>query len=197
MKFSKRQIEIINASTTLIAKKGIQGFTIKNLADKIGISEPALYRHFKNKTEILLNILTYFKQNMEALLNKNITKDLSNINKIKFFFTGHFAKIVENPTMAAIIFSENIFQNENILSQEIISMMQSKQKKLKKIIINGQKNGEIRSDIDKNELVIIILGTLRLLVKKWYLTEYSTDLIKEGNKSWNSIQKIIKKEETK
>ena len=37
----------------LIAEKGIQGLTIKNLSKKIGISEPAIYRHFDSKSSIL------------------------------------------------------------------------------------------------------------------------------------------------
>jgi len=48
-----RQIEIINKSIDIIATKGIQGLTIKNLSKEIGISEPAIYRHFESKTDIL------------------------------------------------------------------------------------------------------------------------------------------------
>ena len=53
MNFTERQIEIIDASKDLIGRKGIQNLTIKNLAKKMSFSEPALYRHFKDKTEIL------------------------------------------------------------------------------------------------------------------------------------------------
>ena len=34
-------------------------FTIKNLASKMSFSEPAIYRHFKDKTEILTSLLKY------------------------------------------------------------------------------------------------------------------------------------------
>ncbi|MCK5088225.1 MAG: helix-turn-helix transcriptional regulator, partial [Melioribacteraceae bacterium] len=46
---TKRQAEIIDESIKLIADKGIQGLTIKNLSKAIGVSEPAIYRHFENK----------------------------------------------------------------------------------------------------------------------------------------------------
>ena len=45
-KFSDRQIEIMEAATARIDTYGIQNLTIKNLAADIGLSEPALYRHF-------------------------------------------------------------------------------------------------------------------------------------------------------
>ncbi len=50
---SERQIQIRDEATKLIASKGIQGFTIKNLSKAIGISEPGLYRHFESKVDIL------------------------------------------------------------------------------------------------------------------------------------------------
>ncbi|MBT4968054.1 MAG: TetR/AcrR family transcriptional regulator [Bacteroidetes bacterium] len=52
-----RQKEIVEVALELITEKGIQGLTIKNLSKKIGISEPAIYRHFDNKIQILISIL--------------------------------------------------------------------------------------------------------------------------------------------
>ena len=54
---TEKQLLIIDASIELIAEKSIQGFTIKNLSQKIGVTDGAIYRHFESKTEILQNIL--------------------------------------------------------------------------------------------------------------------------------------------
>ncbi|MGC9375649.1 MAG: TetR/AcrR family transcriptional regulator, partial [Bacteroidales bacterium] len=42
--FSERQKEILTTAVEIIAAKGIQGLTIKNLSKEIGISEAAIYR---------------------------------------------------------------------------------------------------------------------------------------------------------
>ena len=70
MNYSKRQIEIIEAATILIGQKGIQNLTTKNLAAEIGFSEPALYRHFKNKSDILQSVLVYYRVLMKEGLEK-------------------------------------------------------------------------------------------------------------------------------
>ncbi len=41
---TKRQKEIIQVSIELISEKSIQGLTIKNLAEKLSITEGAIYR---------------------------------------------------------------------------------------------------------------------------------------------------------
>ena len=50
--YTDRQNQIIQESIQLIAQKGIQGLTIKNISKAIGFSEPAIYRHFENKNDI-------------------------------------------------------------------------------------------------------------------------------------------------
>ena len=61
---SKRQSEIINTAVRLIGEGGIQALTIKKLSSEIGVAESALYRHFKNRTEILETLLDSIKENV-------------------------------------------------------------------------------------------------------------------------------------
>jgi AcrR family transcriptional regulator len=68
--FTDRQMEIINAAIDLIADKGIQQMTIKNLSAKIGFTEGAIYRHFDSKIEILLGILAMFKDKKNSALTQ-------------------------------------------------------------------------------------------------------------------------------
>ena len=70
MDFTKRQIEIIDASKDLIGKKGLQNLTIKNLAKKMSFSEPALYRHFKDKTSILKALLLFHREILKGEIFK-------------------------------------------------------------------------------------------------------------------------------
>ena len=50
---SIRQKEIAAAARKLIVKYGSENVTIKKMALEIGVSEAAIYRHFKSKRDIL------------------------------------------------------------------------------------------------------------------------------------------------
>ena len=56
---SKRQHEIIASAGKLLMEKGIKGLTTKNLAQEMGFSESALYRHFTNKEDIVVLLLQH------------------------------------------------------------------------------------------------------------------------------------------
>ena len=194
MQFTSRQKEIINAAIGLIADKGIQQMTIKNLAIKIGFAEGAIYRHFASKTEILLGILAMFKDNKNnALTQMQSSTNTDALQKLQTLFQERFAHFTANPAIAAVIFSEEIFQNDKRLSEEVFRIMQESQTIVHDVIENGQKTGQMRTDISAQQLSLLITGALRLLVTQWRLSGFDFDLQKEGRQLWHSIKQIVTK----
>ncbi len=189
---TERQKEIIQVSLDLISEKGIQGLTIKNIASKIGTSEPAIYRHYENKIHILLSILDSFRDFSQFAFKEELSKEIDSVDKISNIFNKHFSEFTTNPSLVSVIFSEGIFANEELLIAKISGIMTENQEIMQNIIIQGQLNNEIRSDIDPQTLSTIIMGSLRLFVKKWQFSKHSFDLIKEGESLINSIKTIIK-----
>ncbi len=188
---TERQIQIVDKSMELIATKGIQGFTIKNLSKAIGISEPAIYRHFESKTAILLSILHTFKD-MGEIMSMIVESDDTAVEKIEFMFSRMLGVFEEQPAIVSVIFSEEIFKNEEVLKESIINVHNMHQENVEKIIVQGQSTGDVRQDIDDHSLALIIMGSLRLLVKRWELNNHNFNLAREGKKLLNSFKLILK-----
>ncbi len=188
-----RQTEIINKSINIIATKGIQGLTIKNLSKEIGISEPAIYRHFESKIDILLAILEKFEKTTsfmnEVLNNKNI----SSLGKIEMMFTQIIDIFSKEPSHISVVFSEEIFKNEKVLKDQIVKIMNMKERAIAEIIREGQAQGEIRDDIDNDTLSLIVIGSLRFMVKRWDLMNKHQNLKGEGKNFINGLKLILKK----
>lgn len=184
--FTDRQKEIIDVSIQLISRGGIQALTTKNISESIGFSEPAIYRHFDSKMDILLGILSYFKDNLEST-----NSERSAIKSIESIFLRHFQNFTDNSAIAAVVFSEELFQNDKRLSDEVFSIMEYSRTHILSIIEEGQKSGEIRSDISKEHLSLIILGALRLIVTRWRLSDSAFELQTEGVALWESLRTLI------
>jgi hypothetical protein len=95
------------------------------------------------------------------------------------------------PSMASVVFSEEIFRNEEMLADKISEVIEQNNRDLLAILKEGQHKGEIRKDVDANHLVILIMGALRLFVKKWQYTGFSYNLEKEGKKLIKSVILMI------
>ena len=191
MDLTARQQEIINVSVALIADKGIQSLTIKNISQTIGISEPAIYRHFKNKFEILMTLLDSFELIAADVLNSKDIKSLKPLDKIEFFLMDRYKRCSENPKLAKLMFSEENFQDDERLAEKVLSIMHAHRTEMHKIISAGQSNGEIRDDIDSISLFRIIFGSMRLLIKQWGLSGCRFNLVNEGGKLWEAEKKIL------
>jgi len=191
MELSNRQQEIVKISIDLIADKGIQNLTIKNISDKIGISEPAIYRHFKNKFEIVMSVLDTFASIAGNVLNNVKINNLKSYEKIELFIMDRYERCSSNPKLAKVMFSEEFFQNDALLSKKMLSIMHSHKNDIERILISGQADGEIRNDIDTTSIFRIVFGAMRLLIKQWCLSGFKFDLIIEGKKLWEVEKKLI------
>ncbi|MEA2042926.1 MAG: TetR family transcriptional regulator [Bacteroidota bacterium] len=188
---TERQAQIIESSIKLIANKGIQGFTMKNLSHEIGISEPAIYRHFESKTEILVSILNNFKEMGEMMSIMVVDKDDTAIEKINSMFSKMIEIFTEQPAFISVIFSEEIFKNDTVLKQKIVEILNLHQLNIEKIVEIGQKDKNIKSTFDIGSLALIFMGSFRLLVKRWELNNYNFDLKQEGEKLINTLKLMV------
>ncbi len=186
-----RQKQIIEASVNLIAEGGIQELTIKNISGKIGISEPAIYRHFKSKTDILLSILKIFEGFASETLEKTENMESAGINDVEAFMMGRFKKMAEKPVFASVVFSEEIFRNEPALSKMVLNIIELHGRALVLLLKKTVASGEIRGDVPAEKLCHILMGSIRLLVKKWFLTDFSFDLMEEGRELWETLKVLI------
>ena len=195
MTLTTRQQQIINVSIALIADKGIQSLTIKNISQTIGISEPAIYRHFKNKFEILMTILESFELIASNVLDSEDINGLSPVDKIEHFMMDRYTRCAANPKMAKVMFAEENFQDNEELAAKVLHIMHSHKNEMQKIISSEQVQGDIRDDIDQTSLFRILFGPMRLLIKQWCLSGCRFNLIEEGKKLWEAEKLMLTREQ--
>lgn len=193
-KFSDRQIEIMEAATARIDTYGIQNLTIKNLATDIGLSEPALYRHFKSKNDILLGLLNYFITGMKNRLNNiPVNPDAMAADELRAIFNSQLQTFTNKPAIVSVIFAESIFHYDEGLSYKVSEIMDLMHQYVNKNIEKGQKDGTYNKLIGASTLTTIILGGMRMTVLKWKLSGHKSNLIKDGTAVLEGILKMIEK----
>src|SRR5690606_33516948 len=122
--FTDRQIEIMEAATARIHTYGIQNLTIKNLAVDIGLSEPALYRHFKSKNDILLGLLNYFIMEMKNRIgNLSLLPNVTAGDELRAIFNSQLGAFTNKPAIVSVIFAESIFHFDEGLSAKVAEII--------------------------------------------------------------------------
>lgn len=193
-KFTDRQIEIMEAATARIDAYGIQNLTIKTLAADIGLSEPALYRHFKSKNDILLGLLNYFITGMKNRLNNiPVNPDATAGNELRAIFKSQLQTFTDKPAIVSVIFAESIFHYDEGLSYKVSEIMELMHQYVNANIEKGQKAEQYGKLINASTLTTIILGGMRMTVLKWKLSGHKSNLMKDGKAVLEGILKMIEK----
>ncbi|MBL7885392.1 MAG: TetR/AcrR family transcriptional regulator [Flavobacterium sp.] len=188
---SKRQQEIIESAGKLLIEKGIKGLTTKNLAQEMGFSESALYRHFKNKEDIIVLLLNYLFFNIKERLEIIQSKDVSAEEKLHLIFKSQFSYFSQNPHFIIAILSEGLFDETEKIYQAMLKIINYKMQVISGIIEDGKRNNEINPFIQTTEIVHIIMGSFRLMMLKWKLSKFEINLAVEGNKIMQTNIKLF------
>jgi len=185
----ERQKTIIDEAINIIHEGGYQSLSIRELANRVKISEPAIYRHFLNKEDIVLGILTRIS-NFDQQLIESLDKKENPKEKLNEFICFHFDFLDKNKNMTSVIFSEDIFTQSKILKEKLMKIISHRQKLIVNIINKGKSNKQIK-DVDSSELSKIIVGFIRMIVLEWQLSGFSFSLKEKGGSITKTFEKLI------
>jgi TetR/AcrR family fatty acid metabolism transcriptional regulator len=193
MQISDKQQAIIEASGKILMENGVLGLTTKNLALEMNFSESALYRHFKNKEEIILLLIKYLSNNINERFENILNADINPEEKYIQLFKSQFEFFNKNPHFIVIVLSDGLMDNSVVIKNEVLKLIQINATCYKKVIIQGQNSKIFNQEIGADDLVNFAMGTFRLQMLKWKLSNFSLDLETEGLKTMINLLNLFKK----
>jgi len=192
MNITSRQLEIIESAGKILTVSGVSGLTIKNLAKEMNFSESAIYRHFPSKEKIIITMLNYLADSIDERLLKSLNNPDNTEGKFKSLFRSQINYFKNNPHFVAAVFSDGLLEESQQINETIKKLMETKIKHLMPIIIEGQKNGLFTNNVKSEELTNIVMGAFRMLLYKWKVENFKSDIMLHGENMVNSILSIIK-----
>lgn len=185
----ERQVLIIDEAIKIIHEMGYHSFSIRELSTRVGISEPAIYRHFLNKEDIVLGILGRFNEFDIKLFNEVKLYEKS-VEKIQCFVQYHFNFLEKNPGMTSVVFAEEIFNQSNLIREKMFTIMEKRKRILRNIIDEAKLNNQVIG-LETDEILTVILGIIRLAVLEWRMSGFAFSLSKRGAKTVDTIGKLL------
>lgn len=188
---SGRQSEIVAAAIGIIAKQGVPALTTRSLAKALGVTEPALYRHFRDKTDILLAILDRFRASQASLHAQVEAGAASPLRKVEALVGGVFRGFAAQPAMVSVILAEGLFQDDPRLARAILAIMDDRKARLTSLLAAGRESGEIRPGVDPEMAALLVMGGMRLLATRWRLSGLAFDLEAEGRDMLKAVRRML------
>lgn len=185
-----RQQQITEAALHVIGLKGIRGATTVEIASAAGISEGNLYRHFRNKEEIIKSVIDKIGSDLVAILAA-VVEVSDPLKKLEITFKRHLMYIEENVGIPRTIFSEEtIVSNENLrarVKSNILKYFQG----IKQIVEQGQKIGALDTEMDSQAITSMFIGTIHFAVTLWLMNNFTPKLTDDAEGLWKNYARAV------
>ncbi|MFO8034345.1 MAG: TetR family transcriptional regulator [Candidatus Bipolaricaulota bacterium] len=188
---AERKEEVVEASLDLIARLGIRGLTTARLAERVELSEAALYRHFSSKVDIVrATIETVGQQLMETLVDSAANGTPS--ERLHRALEAQLVFIERRPAMPRILFSDEIHFNEDTLREQLYGVITEYKDYIVSLLSEGVAVGEFRDDLDVNAAAQAFLGLVQAQVLVWSLSEGQSVPRERVHQLWDTYWRGIR-----
>jgi AcrR family transcriptional regulator len=186
-----RQQQIADAAAKVIVKYGSEHVTVKKIANEVGISETAIYRHFKSKHELLSFLIDSIEK---TLLSEMEIKSAGNgytLESLEKTIKTHMAHVVRRRGVSFQIIDEIISLGNKKLNKQVYNVINKYTGCINELVLQGIKAGVIKKDIDAEAAAIIFFGMTQGLVNIWALSQYGFNLEEKYASIWKVFRNAI------
>ena len=184
---SNSKSKIFNAALTLFVKKGINATTTREIAKKAGIAEGTIYRHFKSKEELSLEL---FRDRMRTFREKliNNAEHYSDPKKKLKALIDSFFSFANEDLKACYYIVIGHYTELNILIKE-----KSEYKYIFANVIQGGINKRIFRKIDNNLGAALIIGMINRTILSYNNGLIELDYNKITSETYKAALKILER----
>jgi len=153
----ERRAEIAAAALKIVGEYGVQGTTMARIADAVGISGPALYKHFTGRTEILEAAMDMLLVRVVSWLDSS--RNPNALERLRELGTRHALTIAADyEGVVAPLFEFAAAGPRSQLTGQLAQRQRAALQRFVAIIEEGQAQGTIRRDIDVQVMAWSLMG---------------------------------------
>jgi AcrR family transcriptional regulator len=188
---SVRKKQIMDAARKLIMRAGSEHVTVRNMAKEVGISEAAIYRHFKSKTEILSFLADSVADGLLHDIDSAGSVGFTSVDIIDEILRTHLSRIEQRRGLSFLVLAEIISFGDKSLNRKVSDNIQIYVDRLRLLLTDGVRAGLVRQETNLEAAALLLFGMIQGLVNIWALSGYKFDLTEKYSELWEVYKESI------
>lgn len=153
-----RREQIAEAALLVAADEGLGGVTVKKVAARVGLTPSGLYRHYKNKSEILAAVLNWVHLRFQANIDDACAESDQALDILHGIMVHNLKTIRRYRILPLFFLSSIIWNGEPHLARHIRANFRHSLGRIAQILAHGQRIGQVRPDADPQCLAVTFIG---------------------------------------
>lgn len=189
-----RKREILDVAESIIIAQGFQTLTTRKIAQTIGFTEAAIYRHFsRGKAQILEGLLERWENRWTENLKEVEKHPGSCQEKLSLLLKKHLRLIEQFPGKDIKLFVEIAHTKDKIVKERLITFLQIYLKKVQALLQEGKNKGEIGDSCNPPSGAPIFMG-IAFICSLFHMLQIPLPLADDPAETlWNCYARILRK----
>jgi len=159
---AERRQEIAEAALRIVGRRGVTALTTANLAQEVGLTTGALFRHFASLDDVLREAV---RQSLERMESTFPEPSLPALDRISRLARNRVGILSSDPGLAWLVRSEQALHAlPGDAVDSLLEFVSRSRRFLLEAIEEGARKGSIRRDIVPEALLVPVAGTIHALV---------------------------------
>jgi AcrR family transcriptional regulator len=156
-----RRAELTDAALAIIATRGIAALSTRALAEEVGLTTGAIFRHFASLEALLEAVV----DRVEAVIELTYpTADLPPLARLERFVEARSAAVGKQLGILRLVLSEQfLLALPEHSSARLAACVTRSKGFVRGCVRDAQAEGAIRDDLDAGALAVIVMGTVQML----------------------------------
>ncbi|MFH1079665.1 MAG: TetR/AcrR family transcriptional regulator [Pseudomonadota bacterium] len=191
---NQRRSQLIRAAYKVVGQKGYYDFTIRDIAREAGLSTGLVHYYFKNREDLLLNLLKEMNANLKHYLNKALSVLEDPRDKLLAFCDQAFDLVDREKAYFYVLidFWAQINHN-NRIRQANVKLFQSYRNEIAAILEEGTVKGVFMA-VDVKLTSVIIISLIQGTIIQYVIDNEAFDYRAYTGKMKEQILSIVIKE---
>ena len=166
----ERKQEILEALAKMLENPKREKITTAALAEKLHLSEAALYRHFASKAQMFEGLIEFIESSIFGVINKITKEESDGAKQIQAIVTMLLKFAEKNPGMTRVLIGDALVNEDERLQTRINQLLDRLEITLKQClkITVAQGGKKILPEIQSNLMMCYVIGRWHQFVKSGF-----------------------------
>ncbi|MCK8463431.1 TetR/AcrR family transcriptional regulator [Aliiroseovarius sp. S1339] len=177
-----RKAEILTATLDLAFEVGPDHVTTGKIAGRLGLTQPAIYKHFPKKEDIWQAITETLCARISENTAQGNLPDTPPLEALRGMVLRHLHLVTEFPALPEIMVTRDPTGRLTDTRRRIQAAMSSLRNALALCLEKLRTAGKLRPDLRTEDGVTLLVGIIQSLVLRLIVTRDPTPLVQEGTR---------------
>ena len=187
VKKGKRREEILQALARMLENNTDGRVTTAALAQEVGVSEAALYRHFGSKGQMFEALIEFIEESLFSRVNRILESEDDAPEQCEAILRLWLGFAGKNPGLARLMLGESIQGESDNLKGRVNQLMERLETQLKQVLKQARLQSRLSGDTDAVAGANLLVAVVHGRINQFSRSNFRTDPTEQWGAQWAII----------